>query len=115
MNWFFITLCFAVIGYMCFLLIRLKKTENKLRIAKEVIERQDAILESLQSVKAAYMETVSDIIAEPDREKRKKIIRHKLYNQIAQKISKNFDHKMDMERSESGRIIYSYKFLIKRT
>jgi hypothetical protein len=94
--------------------LRLARTENSLQNIKNEAKNYEEFISDMRTVSAAYLETESDILQYPDKEKRKKMIRHKLYNQIAQKISKNFNHKMDMERSESGRTIYSYTFLTKR-
>lgn len=66
------------------------------------------------TITVKYLETESDIATYPILEKRKKVIRHKLYNQIARELSKAFEHRMDMERTQSGRIIYSYSFKIER-
>ena len=66
------------------------------------------------TITVKYLETESDIATYPIPDQRKKVIRHKLYNKIAMELSKAFEHRMDMERSQSGRIIYSYSFKIER-
>lgn len=101
--------CLAIVFYT-----RWKRTEHWLHLADRTIEQHEELLSDLYKVQARYVVTESDEFAYSDINKRNKAIRKTLIYQISQEISKLFKNAPDIEMSDSGREIHSYKFLIKR-